>query len=109
VRILIRPSARWPRASLPLARKRLEFALGRFAGHVQSLRVRLTDLNGPRGGLDKKCLIEVRLARPRRVVIVEDIDRDHAVAIGRAVERTSRAVARAIQSAADGRLMQRGY
>ena len=91
---------------MALARKRLEFALGRFAGGVRSLRVRLTDVNGPRGGPDKKCLIAVRLTRPGRVIVIEDVDADHAVVIGRAAERASRAVSRALQSARDWRILQ---
>ena len=101
MRIDIRPSAGWPDASVALARTRLEFALGRFGGRVRSLTVRLTDGNGPRGGPDRKCLITVRLARPRRVIVIEDVDTDHNVVVSRAAERTSRAVSRAVQSARD--------
>lgn len=107
MRILIRPSTGWPRATLALVQRRLQFALGRFAGRVRSLTVRLTDLNGPRGGPDKKCLISVRLTSPRRVIVVEDVDPDAAVAISRAAERVSRAVARAVQAAGDWRVPQR--
>jgi len=56
MRVAIRESGQWPRETVDLARTRLEFALGRFAGRVRSVSVSLTDLNGPRGGLDKKCL-----------------------------------------------------
>jgi putative sigma-54 modulation protein len=108
MRMIIRTSARWPGTSVDLARKRLEFALGRFAGRVRSLSVRLTDLNGPRGGHDKKCLIAVRLHRPRRLIVVEDVDASHAAAIGRAADRTRRAVARAIEAAGEWRVPQRG-
>ena len=34
--------------------RRLRFALGRFAARIHRLTVRLTDVNGPRGGLDKR-------------------------------------------------------
>ncbi len=108
MRIVIRPSAGWPSETVDLARRRLEFALGRFAGRVRSLNVSLTDLNGPRGGLDKKCLIAVRLARPRRVIVVEDVDTDAVVVVSRAAERVSRAVSRAIQVAGDWRILQGG-
>jgi len=109
MRIDIRPSDTWPDTSVVLARKRLEFALGRFAGRVRSLTVRLTDLNGPRGGLDKKCLIAVRLNRPRHVIVIEDIDVDHNAVVSRAAERASRAVSRAVQSARDWRTGQGRY
>ena len=109
MRIDIRPSEGWPGASVALARKRLEFALGRFAGRVRSLTVRLTDVNGPRGGPDKKCLIAVRLTRPRHVIVIEDVDPDCNVVVSRAAERASRAVLRAVQSARTWRVLPRGY
>ena len=103
MRIFIRPSADWPRDSLALAQKRLELALGRFVGRVRSTRVRLTDLNGPRGGRDKKCLIAVRLRRPRRVIVIEDVDADAATLVSRAADRAARAVSRAVEAASDWR------
>jgi len=109
MRIDIRPSADWPGASVALARTRLAFMLGRFAGRVRSLTVRLTDVNGPRGGPDKRCLIAVRLTRPRRVIVIEDVDTDHNVVVSRAAERTSRAVSRAVRSARDWGSVQGGY
>lgn len=109
MRIVIRPSKGWPAASVALVRNRLAFALGRFAGCVRSVSVRLTDLNGPRGGDDIKCLIAVRLTRSRRVIVIEDVDADPAVAVSRAVERTSRAVSRAVQAASDWRHQQSRY
>lgn len=107
MRIVIRPSSGWPSETIALTQRRLEFALGRFAGRVRSLSVRLTDLNGPRGGIDKKCLIAVRLAHPRRVIVIEDVDADAAVVVSRAAERVSRAVSRAIHAAGDWRVLQR--
>ena len=106
MRIDIRPSADWPGTSVALARTRLEFILGRFAGRVRSLTMRLTDVNGPRGGPDRKCLITVRLTRPRRVIVIEDVDTNHNAVVSRAVERASRAVSRALQSARDRRILQ---
>lgn len=107
MRMFIRPSAGWAGDAIDFAQRRLEFALGRFAGRVRSLSVRLTDLNGPRGGLDKKCLIAVRLERPRRVIVIEDVDASEQVVVSRAAERAARAVARAIESAGNWRTTQR--
>ncbi len=103
MRIFVRPSAGWSAEATDLAQRRLEFALGRFASRVRSLTVRLTDLNGPRGGLDKKCLIAVRLDRPRKVLIVEDVDADGDAVISRAADRAARAVSRAIEATSSHR------
>lgn len=109
MRIDIRPSAEWPAASVALTRTRLAFALARFASRVRSVTVRLTDVHGPRDRPDRTCVIAVRLTRPRRVIVVEDVDTDHNVVVSRAVERTSRAVSRALQSARDWGTVQGGY
>lgn len=105
MRISIRLSAGCAAPRSELLRKRLEFALGRFSSHVRTLSVRLKDLNGPRGGLDKHCQIVVGLGRPRRVIVVEDVDSELETAISRAAARAARAVSRAVQSAADRRLL----
>ena len=101
MRIFIRASAGWPQALVHGVRERFEFALGRFAGRVRSITVRLGDLNGPRGGVDKTCAVTVQLDRPRRVVVVEDVDADPMVAAGRVAARVSRSVSRAIDAATD--------
>jgi hypothetical protein len=106
MRILIRMTAGLSPSLAPLARRRLEFALGRFGARVRSLTVRLADLNGPRGGLDKHCL--VALTSPRRLIVIEDTDAEAEVAIGRAADRAARVVARAVQTLTDWRPLERG-
>ena len=39
--------------------RRLGFALSRGYRHVNRILVRLSDINGPRGGNDKRCHLEV--------------------------------------------------
>jgi putative sigma-54 modulation protein len=74
-------------------RERLGFALGRFRGLVAKVRVRLSDDNGPRGGIDKRCRFEVRLHGAPAVLIEERSD-DLYAAIARAAQRVERQVAR---------------
>lgn len=72
---------------------RLGFTFSRTSGRVRSVNVRLSDLNGPRGGIDKSCLIEVRLdGFP--AVVVEDVQQDLYTAIDRAIGRAARSVLR---------------
>ena len=51
--------------------RRLDFALGRFGGRISQVTVGLEDLNGPRGGADKRCRLAVRLVPSGKVTIEE--------------------------------------
>ena len=67
-----------------------------FAGSVtQRINVRLSDINGPRGGDDKRCQLVFTLQGLPSVVI-EDTESNLYVAIDRAVERASRTLARVL-------------
>jgi len=72
---------------------RLRVALIFYAEHIQRVNVRLSDINGPRGGSDKCCHLQVVLAGLPDVV-VEDTEADLYVAIGRAANRAGRTVRR---------------
>lgn len=73
--------------------RRIEFALGRYRDVVRRVTVRLRDLNGPRGGADKQCQLQVELAG-QPALVISDTDPDLYVAIGRAAKRADRQVAR---------------
>jgi putative sigma-54 modulation protein len=76
-------------------RKRLDFLLGRGFRRLRRVDVTMSDLNGPRGGVDKRCRIKVSIDGLRPVV-VEDIQSDLYTAIDRAAGRASRTVLRRI-------------
>ncbi len=71
--------------------RRILLALGRLSPGIHCAIVRLHDLNGPRGGMDKTCQIEVRL-RSRNGLVVEHTDSNLYAAISRAADRAGRAV-----------------
>ena len=73
--------------------RRLQHALGCCSDRITRTTVRLLDVNGPRGGVDKRCQIQVRLASLADVVI-EDTEADLYVAIDRAAERAGRTAVR---------------
>jgi hypothetical protein len=48
---------------------RLRQALGRLRGLVARIQVRLDDVNGPAGGVDKRCKVEVLVRGSRPVTV----------------------------------------
>jgi putative sigma-54 modulation protein len=73
--------------------RRVHFGLGRFAGKIKSLSVRLADINGPRGGVDKCCYITADAGLGQKVIVRERQETIHA-AVALALERVERAVER---------------
>ena len=75
--------------------RKLQFAFSRMERHITVLSVCLSDVNGPKGGPDKRCRLHVCLANMENVV-VRDTQTDLYCAIDRAMHRASRSVARKI-------------
>ncbi|MDP2811649.1 MAG: HPF/RaiA family ribosome-associated protein [Rhodocyclaceae bacterium] len=76
--------------------RRLQFALSWASHDVRKVVVRLSDINGPRGGNDKRCRIQIPLPRTPDIVI-EDTEPDLYVAIDRAADRAERSLARRLE------------
>jgi putative sigma-54 modulation protein len=74
-------------------RKRIKYALNAGADQIQRIQVRLSDINGPRGGVDKRCLIQVSLAGNTDIIIA-DTHSDLYAAIGQATGRLSKTLSR---------------
>jgi putative sigma-54 modulation protein len=60
---------------------------------LRNVSLRLDDLNGPKGGVDKSCRIEIPISGGTPVVIHE-VQSDLYVAIDRAMNRAGHAVSR---------------
>lgn len=81
-------------------KRRLGFALSNRNNCIQRIVVRLSDINGPRGGADKCCHIQLVLAQLPDVVI-ENTHTDLYFAIDRAVEKACRTVGRRLERQRD--------
>lgn len=79
------------RTSKEWIERRLRFSLGRFGDRIGQAAVRLADLNGPRGGEDQHCRIEVSLV-PSGSIMAEATDAEIELAVSRAAERVARRV-----------------
>ena len=72
-----------------LAVPRLQFVLRRVRWLVPRATLRLSDVNGPRGGVDKRCQVELDTDGNGKVVITA-IARDWRSAIDNALSRAAR-------------------
>lgn len=75
--------------------RRAAFALDRFSERIKAVTVRFDDTNGPRGGADKVCRVEIALRGTGRVR-ASDTHEDLYVAIDGALHRSARSVARVL-------------
>ena len=89
------------------AKRRLQFVLTRRSDRIQRVVVLLGDKNGPRGGVDKFCRIQVYLL-DAPVAIIEDIGLDMYAVIDRAADRIGRVVVKHLDRTLVGRRHGRG-
>lgn len=89
------------------AKRRLQFVLTRRSDRIQRVVVRLGDKNGPRGGVDKFCRIQVYLL-DAPVAVIEDIGLDMYAVIDRAADRVGRVVVKHLDRSRVGRRHGRG-
>ena len=76
-----------------LIQRQIGYALSRFEPRIREVNVRLSDLNGPKGGIDKHCRIMVRF-RGGGSVLAEVVDVAFEPVIHRTVDRIARRVQR---------------
>lgn len=77
------------------AEQKLKSSLSGCKDQLQRVVIRLSDINGPRGGEDKHCHIQVVLPGMPDVII-EDTENDMYAAIDKATDRASLAVTRKV-------------
>jgi len=82
--------------------RRVGFVLGRFADRLRRVRITLSDVNGPRGGLDKECCVTAHVVWGEPLV-AEVLDCDPAAAVSRAVERIAGQLSRGWERKRDRR------
>jgi len=80
-----------------LVQRQIAYALGRFEVHIRSVTLRLSDLNGPKGGVDKHCKIMVTL-RGGESIVAEVTDVEFEPVIHRAVDRIAGRVRRYLKA-----------
>jgi len=79
--------------------RRIYFALSRFTHQIRTITVRLQDINGPKGGNDKKCQIVIRLKS--KTLILEGLEDNFFTAVDLTAARAQRGVSREIDRMKD--------
>ncbi len=80
-------------AILGHVRRRLADGLSHYAPRLRGVTVRVSDVNGPRGGMDKRCHLEVT-APGVGAEYVDEVHADLYRAVDRAVARLRKQLAR---------------
>ena len=78
--------------------RRLSLAFGRKQYGIQAVKVRISDQNGPKGGVDKHCQIHLTLPGLPPVVVTEK-GRDIASMVDQAAHRAAQATDRLLSKA----------
>lgn len=84
--------------------RRIRYALSNSYQHIKRIMVRLSDINGPRGGDDKRCHIELLV--PGQTLIVADTKSDLYSAVNSASFRARRSLGRWVRRTRDGKRIQ---
>jgi ribosome-associated translation inhibitor RaiA len=71
--------------------------LAKHARDIQSVVIRCSDVNGTKGGEDKRCEVEVILRRVPRPLVVSVTDHDLRAAMDGAADRAQKVVGRALE------------
>lgn len=77
------------------AEDRFGAALGQHNGWVTTVVLRLEDLNGPKGGIDKRCHATINL-KAGGTVVLEEVSDDLYAAISTVADRAKQTVGRKV-------------
>jgi hypothetical protein len=75
---------------------RVRFALRRLSGMVPRAKVQFSDVNGPRGGIDKRCQVELTTDNAGTVVVTS-LASDWPTALNKSLARATRVLTRSVQ------------
>ncbi len=84
-------------------RDRLAAALNQHEGHVSAVAITVRDENGPKGGVDKSCQVQVDLDFHREPVLVKKLHENMYLAVTEAADAVKRTVGRLVGKAKEHR------
>jgi hypothetical protein len=74
-------------------RRRISVALARVSSWIRVIDVTITDINGPRGGVDKQCRLRIR-GRSIPSVVIEHVGADALATVAAAAGRAEQVIVR---------------
>ena len=77
------------------AKRLLRFSLSRFKGAISRVKLMFNDVNGPKGGIDKRCRIMVKMKTAGQIVVEND-GMDYIETLSICLDRLTRAIRRKI-------------
>ena len=80
--------------------RRVQLALSRFGTSILSIKVRITDTNGPKGGVDTRCVVSVNLASGGEVVVQNEGENVFS-ALNHCLSRAGRTINRSLERRRD--------
>lgn len=89
-----------------LTERRVRFVLRRLGWLVPRAEVQMSDVNGPRGGIDKRCQVELRTDGAGSVVVAS-VAGDWRTALDLALARAARFLTRLWRRGNDSRRLRR--
>jgi len=87
-----------------LTERRVHFVLRRLGWLVRRAEVQMSDVNGPRGAIDKRCQVELRIDGSASVVVASEAS-DWRTALDNALARAARLLMRLWRRGSDARRM----
>jgi len=91
-----------------LTERRVRFTLRRLGWLVPRAEVQMSDVNGPRGGVDKRCQVELR-TDGAGYVVVTSVAKDWRTALDQALARAARFLMRLWRRGNDSRRLRQRF
>ena len=91
-----------------LSERRVRFVLRRLSWLVPRVEVQMSVVNGPRGGIDKRCQVELRTDGAGSVVVAS-VAKDWRTALDQALARAARFLMRLWRRGSDSRHMRQRF
>ena len=91
-----------------LAVARVRFALRRLRAMAPRAKVQFSDVNGPRGGVDKRCQVELRTDGTGSVVVAS-VANNWRTALDNALTRAARFLMRQLRRGSDWRRLRQRF